>query len=58
MTGYNDDLARLLRERFGDASDVERERPGSVPPSTPEQQAARRRVLNAALRPKGWGKRR
>lgn len=43
-------LASLMRERFGDPGAAERERPGAV--DTPEVQAQRRRVLNAAMRPK------
>lgn len=40
----------VTRERFGKLSDAERERPASAgQPSTPEQQAHRRDVLNRAM---------
>lgn len=42
-------LARVLRERFGDPTTAEAERPKGLPPSTPEQQEERRRCLVEAL---------
>jgi hypothetical protein len=48
------ELAKLIRERFGDPATAERERPGAV--DTPDVQAARRRMLNAAMKPKTGGK--
>ena len=48
------ELAKLIRERFGDPAAAERERPGAA--DTPEIQAERRQTLNAAMKPKTGGK--